>query len=258
MTISNAKLDASFISDHMIKKFDAELLKYSVQRQIMCPICGDILDCIKNAVLIEDPQGHYTCTCFACYDASKDKLKKNTLSIQVCPSPMTTQAKIDRSICVQNLPDTLNDVPLRIRCMGGNRSIDSRYYTDGHTLIDGRYIDRQKQFDKLVNRPFYQKEEKGRERNIPIESIQGIIPNITDYRTLYFKEYRFLNADCSNWDNLLAVYTIGKNGDEIALNAYKLRFIDSVDRIKDIAGIESNKAISINSSHLLMPVRPPK
>ncbi len=227
----------------------------------MCPICGDILDCIKNAVLIEDPQGHYTCTCFACYDASKDKLKKNTLSIQVCPSPMTTQAKIDRSKAIDLLPEKLSDVKVTWKCIGGNRSESDEFFTDGKILLETQYVTREKK--KLLNRKPITKEDKYLGfRNIAWEKIVSIYPvSQNEYLPLYFREFRVINEELPFFDRLLSIYTMGENGEEVGINTHKLRFCDHIlsnDHMTGLYAIDPNRAVCIGSMGLIMPVRLPK
>ena len=50
----------------LIGIMEKNLIKYAVQRQIQCPICGDILDAETNCVLVS-MNDKASCTCVNCF-----------------------------------------------------------------------------------------------------------------------------------------------------------------------------------------------
>jgi hypothetical protein len=69
--------DDEFIDEVMRRPLMKSLLRFAVQRQIQCSDCGAILDCEKNAVLIDGTagKGGIACCCTKCADRFIAKVK---------------------------------------------------------------------------------------------------------------------------------------------------------------------------------------
>ena len=242
--------DNQTVDSFLRSTMEKNLLKYAVQRQMFCE-CGQVLDCAKNAVLIEEKSTlENKLLCIDCYYNHKELIDES-YNVQV--------ARLAPKY--HPVPLALSDVPSTFAVFGTNICKDKAFYTDGSILIRSEYLRYKERFIDRGESPkgsnLSQDHRYHLYDSIEVEGKVLSRYNLADYTRA--KLIGFNRRLPNTWDQFIALYDIDNTCIDAAILAQVWKYTKGLscqawikDRTSPIIFTPNDK---VEIAVLIMPLR---